>query len=405
MDTDNAIYLDNNATTPLDERVLAAMMPYLTTEFGNAGSLSHGYGRRASDAVEAAREQVAQLLGVESDEIIFTSGATESDNLAIKGAAEAYAEKGRHIITSLAEHKAVLDVCRHLERGGCIVSWLKPDEFGRISSLQVREAIREDTVLISLMAANNETGVLHPVQEFAEQARRHGIIFHTDATQAAGKVPLSLNVAGVDLASVSGHKIYGPKGIGALYVRRRPRVRLTCQLHGGGQERELRSGTLNVAGIVGLGAAAELAGMELGAESARLRALRDRLYQALTASLEGVTINGHADERLPNTLNISFEGVEAAKLIERAGGVAMSSGSACTSAVLSASYVLKAMGLPEDRAFSAVRLSLGRFNSESDVDHAATEIISAVKAERQANPALGGQQKGCGCNCKDGRCG
>lgn len=399
------VYLDNNATTPLDPRVLQAMMPYLTGEFGNAGSRSHAFGRRAAQAVDQARGQVAALIGASPEEIVFTSGATESDNLAIKGVAEAGRDKGRHLVTCLTEHQAVIDVCRHLERQGCEVTWLKPDRFGRVSAEQVGQAVRDDTVLVTLMTANNETGTVHPVADIGRVAKDRGVLFHTDAAQAVGRVPLEVNAAGVDLLSLSAHKIYGPKGVGVLYVRRRePRVRLACQMHGGGQERGLRSGTLNVPGIVGLGAAAEFARQALAAESRQLARLRNRLHEALSAALDGLTLNGHPAERLPNTLNVSLARVEAEKLMARAGGVAMSSGSACTSALLTASHVLKAMGVPEDQAYGAVRLSLGRFNTEADIDRAAEEIIRAVQAIRGDDPSHGERGDSKVCDCKDGSC-
>jgi cysteine desulfurase len=401
MTASKLIYLDNNATTPLDPRVLQAMMPYLTTEFGNPGS-RHELGRRAADAVDRSREQVARLLGATPEEVIFTSSATESINLAIKGAVDVHRDRSRHVITCRTEHKAVIEVCHYLERNGVSVTWLKPDNQGRVTVEQVAEAIRPDTILITLMAANNETGTLHPVAQIGRLARERSILFHTDAAQATGRVPLSVVDTSIDLLSLSAHKLYGPKGVGALFVRRgRPRVRLACQLHGGGQEHDLRSGTLNVAGIVGLGAAAELARLALAEESRELAGLRDRLHEALTSALDGVTLNGHPEERLPNTLNLSFAGVDAEKLMARMPTVAVSSGSACTSALLTPSHVLRTMGLGEDQAHSAVRLSLGRFTSARDVDRAAAEVIRVVRAIRRAGSRRPASRQ---CDCRNGCC-
>jgi cysteine desulfurase len=396
-----AVYLDYNATTPLDPRVLEAMRPFLGNAFGNAGS-GHVFGRRAAEAVERARERVARLIGAKVEEIVFTSGATESNNLAIKGVAEAYAEKGRHIITGLTEHKAVLEVCQHLARHGFEVSWLAPDGQGLVSAEQVTDAIRNDTILVTLMAANNETGTLHPVAEIGRVARERGVIFHSDATQAVGKVTVDVAEAGVDLLSLSAHKFCGPQGVGVLYVRRGPpRLRLEPQTHGGGQERGLRSGTLNVAGIVGLGAAAEIARAELLPEAARVGGLRDRLEATLVAGLEGIELNGHPTERLANTLNVSFAYVEAEQLLARLPDVAVSSGAACTSAVLQPSHVLKAMGVPEDRSYGSIRFSLGRFTTGKEVDYAASRVIQMVNELREANPVF--RTRG-GCRCSDGKC-
>ncbi len=334
------IYLDHNATRPVDRRVLEAMMPYLTDKFGNAASRNHPFGWEAEAAVEAARQQIAKLIGAEAKSIVFTSGATESNNLAIKGAAEMYKDKGNHIITCLAEHKAVIDPCKRLSQQGYEVTWLKPDEYGQVSAEQLAEAITDKTILISIMAANNEVGTINPVAQIGKVAKRRGVLFHCDATQAVGKIPVDVEQMGVDLLSTSGHKIYGPKGVGALYVRRRgPRVRLVCQTDGGGHERGMRSGTLNVPGVVGLGAAAELCRAEMADDAARLTALRDRLHDGLTARLDYVEFNGHPTERLPNTVNLSFSYVEGESLMLKAKDIAVSSASACTSASLEPSFV------------------------------------------------------------------
>jgi len=389
------VYMDNNATTPLDPRVVEAMMPYLTRHFGNAASHNHPFGWKAEEAVEAARERIANLIHAAGKDIVFTSGATESDNLAIKGVAEMYAEKGRHIVTCKTEHKAVLDTCKYLETKGWEITWLDPDGTGRVSAGQVEDAIRDDTVLITLMVANNEIGTLHPIAEIGEVAKRREVLFHTDATQAPGKVPLDVDAMGVDLLSLSAHKMYGPKGIGALYVRRRgPRVRLACQMHGGGHERGMRSGTLNVHGIVGMGAAAELAAKEMPRDAARLRDLRDRLERLIVERVDHVRLNGHPTERLPNTLNLSFAYVEGEAMMLRMKDVAVSSGSACTSASLEPSFVLRAIGVPEELAHSSIRFSLGRFSKAEDVDHAAERIVRAVEELRELSPLYEMAQKG-----------
>jgi cysteine desulfurase len=382
------IYLDNNATTPLDPRVLDAMMPFLTEKFGNAASRSHRYGWDAEEAVETARGHVADLLGASAKEIIFTSGATESDNLAIKGTVEMLAEKGRHVITCSTEHKAVIDTCKYLEhKGQADVTYLSPDKQGRVSAAQVREALRDDTILITLMAANNEIGTLHPIAEIGAVARERGIWFHTDATQAVGKVPFDVNEQQVDIASMSGHKIYGPKGVGALYVRRRnPRVRLAPIIHGGGHERGMRSGTLNVPGIVGLGEACRLCKQDFDADMGRVKLLRDRLEARIRAQLDHVELNGDPQWRLPTTVNLSFAYVEGESLIMGVPDVAVSSGSACTSASLEPSYVLRALGVGDELAHSSIRFSIGRFTTEQDVDSAADEIIRTVKRLRDMSP-------------------
>ena len=381
------VYLDHHATTPLDPRVLAAMMPYLTGKFGNAASHSHQFGWEAGQAVEDSRRQIAGLIGAPPREIIFTSGATESDNLAIKGVAEAYAAKGDHVITCAVEHKAVLDVCQRLEQRGAHVTRLPVGGDGLVDPGAVEAAIGERTVLVSIMYANNEVGAIQPVAEIGRICRERGVLFHSDAAQAVGKVPVNVDADHIDLLSISAHKMYGPQGVGALYVRHRdPRVKLTAQLDGGGHERGLRSGTLNVAGIVGLGEACAICGREMAAESARLRRLRDRLRAKLEAELEGVSVNGGSQHRLPHNLNMSFAGVEAESLMMGMRGVAVSSASACTSAAsanMEASYVLKAMGVADDAARAAIRFGLGRFNTEEEVDFAADRAIEAVKNLRE----------------------
>jgi cysteine desulfurase len=390
------IYLDNNATSQLDPRVLDAMMPFLTEKYGNAASRSHQYGWDAEEAVQKAREQVAALLGASPKEIIFTSGATESDNLAVKGTVEMLADKGRHVITCSTEHKAIIDTCKYLEsKGVADVTYLDPDKFGRVSAKQVEEAIREDTILITLMAANNEIGTLHPIAEIGKLAHEKGIWFHSDATQAVGKIPFDVNEMQVDMVSLSGHKLYGPKGVGALYVRRRnPRVRLTPSMHGGGHERGMRSGTLNVPGIVGLGEACRLCLDEYESEAARELVLRDRLERKITAELDHVELNGSAEFRLPGTVNLSFAYVEGESLIMGVPEVAVSSGSACTSASLEPSYVLRALGVGDELAHSSIRFSIGRFTTEEDVDAAADTIIKTVKRLREMSPLYEMVQEG-----------
>ena len=381
------VYLDNNATTPVDPRVLEAMMPYLTEHFGNAASRSHAFGWKAEAAVEHARGQVASLINADAKEIIFTSGATESDNLAIKGVVEMHRDKGNHVITCATEHKAVLDTCKYLAEHGCEVTFLPVDEFGLVTGEQVDEAITDRTVLISVMVANNEVGTIHPVAEVGRVAKTRGVLFHTDATQAYGKVALDVEAMGIDLLSLSAHKIYGPKGVGALYIRRRkPRVRLAMQMHGGGHERGMRSGTLNVPGIVGLGAAAEICGREMPAEARRLAELRDRLHQGITSRLDQVKLNGHATARLPNTLNLSFAYVEGESLMMKMKDVAVSSASACTSASLEPSFVLRAMGVADELAHGSIRFSLGRLTTAEEIDFALEQVVSAVKELRELSP-------------------
>jgi len=381
------IYMDNHATCPLDPQVLEAMMPYLTTAFGNAASRNHAFGWQAEKAVEVAREQIASLIGANSKEIIFTSGATESDNLAIKGVAEMYRERGNHIITQVTEHKAILDTCKRLEKEGYRVTYLPVQADGLIDLEDLQRAIDDKTILVSIMAANNETGVLQPIRAIGKLCHERGVLFHTDAVQSIGKVPFNVIEDNVDLASISAHKIYGPKGVGALYVRRRnPRVQLSAQIDGGGHERGMRSGTLNVPGIVGLGKACAIAQAEMKDEAVRLAALRDRLRAKLESELDYVNVNGSWEHRLPGNLNMSFVYVEGESLLMGIHDVAVSSGSACTSATLEPSYVLKALGLGDDVAHSSIRFGLGRFNTEAEVDYVAAKVIQIVKHLRELSP-------------------
>ncbi len=381
------IYMDNHATTPVDPRVFEAMRPYLTTIFGNSASRNHSFGWEAEEATEKARKQVASLIGATAKEIVFTSGATESDNLALKGVAEMYAEKGNHIITAATEHKAILDTCKRLEKHGTRVTYLPVQQNGLVDLDQLKAAITDKTVLISIMHANNEIGVLQPIREIGRIARERGVLLHTDGTQAAGKVPVNVIDDNIDLMSISAHKMYGPKGVGALYVRRRnPRVQLTAQMDGGGHERGMRSGTLNVPGIVGLGEACALAQAEMPAESKRMAFLRDKLKDRLMNSLDEVYINGTMEHRLPNNLNISFAYVEGESLLMGINEIAVSSGSACTSATLEPSYVLKALGAGDDLAHSSIRFGLGRFNTEEEVDYVAGKVIEVVKKLRELSP-------------------
>lgn len=382
------IYLDNNATTPCDPRVFEAMRPYFCRYFGNAASRNHSFGWEAEKAVEHAREQVSRIVGAKSaKEIIFTSGATESNNIAIQGVAAAYANKGRHLITQHTEHKAVIDPCKYLEQQGFRVTYLGVDQTGQINLDELEQAIADDTILVSIMVANNEIGTLQPVAEIGRICKERGVLFHTDATQAVGKVPIDVETMGIDLLSLSGHKLYGPKGVGTLYVRRKgPQVHCEAILHGGGHERGIRSGTLNVPGIVGLGKAAEVASLEMETESARLTGLRDRLYEELTSRLDEVFLNGHPTERLPNTANISFRYVEGESLMMGFGDIAVSSGSACPSASLKSSYVLRALGLADDLAHSSIRFSLGRFNTTEDVEFTIEKVIETVTRLREVSP-------------------
>jgi cysteine desulfurase len=381
------IYFDNHATTQLDPRVLDAMMPYLTTVFGNAASRNHQFGWEAEEAVEKARKQIADLIGATPKEIVFTSGATESNNLALKGIAQMYAERGNHIITQATEHKAVLDTCKRLEKEGVRVTYLPVKQDGLIDLNQLRDAITDKTILISIMYANNEIGVVQPIKEISKIAKEKGVLFHTDAVQAVGKIPVNVIADGIDVLSLSAHKLYGPKGVGALYVRRRnPRVQITAQIDGGGHERGMRSGTLNVPGIVGLGAACEIAARDMAEESKRLQFLRDKLKDKLMSQLDEVYINGSMEHRLPHNLNISFAYVEGESLLMGINDIAVSSGSACTSATLEPSYVLKALGAGDDLAHSSIRFGLGRFNTEEEVDYVANKVIDVVSKLRELSP-------------------
>ena len=382
------IYLDYAATTPTDPRVVDAMLPYFTTMFGNAASRTHVFGWQAEEAVEAARREIAAVINADAKEITWTSGATEGNNLAIKGAVEFLRESGKkHVITAVTEHKAVLDTCKYLERHGVDVTFLPVDQDGLVTPEQVEAAIRPDTALVSIMFANNETGVLQPIAEIGAVCRKHGVLMHTDAVQAFGKIPLDVEAMNIDLMSISAHKIYGPKGIGALYVRRRrPRVRLAPQIHGGGHERGNRSGTLNVTGIVGFGYAAKLARESMASEGARILELREHLRQRLMTEVPHATLNGSPTRRLPGILNISFAYVEGESLLMGLKDMAISSGSACTSASLEPSYVLKAMGLNDELAHSSLRISVGRFTTLEEVDHIAALIAREVARLREMSP-------------------
>jgi cysteine desulfurase len=381
------IYLDNHATTRLDPRVFDVMKPYFTEIFGNAASRNHSFGWEAEEAVEKSRKQIAGLIGATAKEIVFTSGATESNNLAIKGVAEMYAEKGNHIITSVTEHKAILDTCKHLEKRGVRVTYLPVHPNGLVDLDQLRDAITDKTILISVMYANNEIGVVQPIAEIGKIAKEKGVLLHTDAVQAVGKIPVNVISDNVDLMSLTGHKIYGPKGVGALYVRRRnPRVQLASQMDGGGHERGMRSGTLNVPGIAGLGAACELCQKEMPEESRRLRFLRDRLKDKLMGELDETYINGSMEQRLPHNLNISFAYVEGESLLMGINDIAVSSGSACTSATLEPSYVLKALGAGDDIAHSSIRFGLGRFTTQEEIDYTTAKVIDVVRKLRELSP-------------------
>jgi cysteine desulfurase len=379
------IYLDHNATTPLDPRVFDAMRPFFMDAFGNAASRGHAFGFRAARAVDQARVQVGAVLGCDPREIVWTSGATESNNLAIKGVADMYEARGRHIITQTTEHKAVLDPCKKLSHQGYEITWLQPDTTGRIDLDELRESIRPDTILVSIMAANNEIGTLQPVREIGRMCREKGVLFHCDATQAVGKVPIDVEADCIDLLSMSGHKLYGPKGCGCLYVRKRgPRVRLTPQLDGGGHENGFRSGTLNVPGIVGVGAACELAMLEMPQEPPRLAGLRDRLQHGIMSRIDGVSVNGNREHRLPHVTNLSFAGVEGEQLLSGlARELAVSSGSACTSASMEPSYVLRAIGVPGELAYASVRFSLGKINDVEQIDFAIERVVETVNRLRQ----------------------
>jgi cysteine desulfurase len=381
------IYMDNQATTAVDPRVLEAMLPYFSEKFGNAASRNHEFGWKAEEAVENARAQIARLIRASPREIVFTSGATESDNLAIKGVAEASRGKVNHIVTQVTEHKAVLDACKRLEKSGCDVTYLPVAPDGRVSVDDLRRAITPKTVLISIMYANNEIGVVQPIAEIGKIAKEKKIVFHVDGVQAVGKIPVDVQKDGIDLLSISAHKIYGPKGVGALYVRRKdPRVEVAAIIDGGGHERGMRSGTLNVPGIVGLGKACEICQKEMPEEIERLRSLRDKLREAIMGRLDGTAVNGSIAHRLPNNLNLSFSGVEGDALLMGINDVAVSSGSACTSAMIEPSYVLRALGVSDDLSHSSIRFGLGRFNSEEEVKYVADRVVETVKRLRELSP-------------------
>jgi cysteine desulfurase len=381
------IYMDNHATTPVDPRVLEEMLPYFTDRFGNAASRNHSFGWAGEEAVETARERIAKLIGATTKEIIFTSGATESDNLAIKGVAEMYREKGNHIITAVTEHKAVLDTCKRLEKYGYRVTYLPVQKDGLVDLDDLKRAIDDKTILVTIMAANNEIGVVQPIAEIGKLCHEKGVIFHSDATQAVGKIPIDVIKQNLDLASISAHKMYGPKGVGALYVRRKsPRVQISPIIDGGGHERGMRSGTLNVPGIAGLGKACAICHEEMPHESVRLSGLRDRLREKIMSNLDEVYINGSMEHRLPQNLNISFAYVEGESLLMGINDIAVSSGSACTSATLEPSYVLKALGTGDDLAHSSIRFGIGRFNTEAEVDYVADRVIETVQRLRELSP-------------------
>jgi cysteine desulfurase len=385
------IYMDNHATTPLDPRVLEAMMPYLTGIFGNAASRNHSFGWEAEQGVEKAREQIARLIGCTAKEIVFTSGATESTNLAIKGVAEMYKERGNHIITEVTEHKATLDTCKRLEKSGFRVTYLPVQADGLIDMEDLERAIVTEgpnkTILVSIMYANNEIGVIQPIQAIGKLCHEKGVLFHCDAVQAVGKIPVNVITDNIDLMSISGHKVYGPKGVGALYVRRRnPRVQISEQINGGGHERGMRSGTLNVPGIVGLGAACEIAQNEMADEAVREFELREYLRKKLENALDYTQVNGNMEHHLPGNLNMSFVYVEGESLLMGINDIAVSSGSACTSATLEPSYVLKALGLGDDVAHSSIRFGLGRFNTKAEVDYVSDKIINVVQHLRELSP-------------------
>jgi cysteine desulfurase len=381
------IYMDNHATTPMDPRVLEAMLPYFMETFGNAASRNHPFGWAAEEGVETGREQVAKLVGATAKEIIFTSGATESDNLALKGVAEMYREKGNHIITAVTEHKAVLDTCKRLEKNGFRVTYLPVQKNGMIDLEDLKRAMDDKTILVTIMFANNEIGVIQPVTEIGKLCRERGVIFHTDAVQAIGKVPVDVNKQNIDVMSITAHKLYGPKGVGALYVRRKnPRVQLSAIIDGGGHERGMRSGTLNVPGIVGLGKACAIATEEMAQEAKKLAGLRDRLRDRIMSRLDETYINGSMEHRLPGNLNISFAYVEGESLLMGINDIAVSSGSACTSATLEPSYVLKALGTGDDLAHSSIRFGIGRFNTEAEVDYVADRVVETVTRLRELSP-------------------
>jgi cysteine desulfurase len=391
---DQPIYLDYQATTPMDPRVLEAMMPYFTYKFGNPHSRSHSYGWEAEEGVEKARGQVAKLIGADDKEVIFTSGATESNNLAIRGVAEFYKDRKNHIVTTVTEHKCVLDTCRHLEQNGFEVTYLPVQKNGLIDLDQLRAAITDKTVVVSIMAVNNEIGVIQPLEEIGRICREKKTFFHTDAAQAAGKIPLDVEAMNIDLMSISGHKIYGPKGIGALYVRRKPRVRLVPLIVGGGQERGFRSGTLPTPLCVGLGEAAEICLNEMGDEAKRLKKLQERMLKGLNAKLTDLVVNGDLEHRIPGNLNISFAYVEGESLMMGIKNLSVSSGSACTSASLEPSYVLRALGVEEEMAHTSLRIGLGRFTTEHEVDTAVDELTRHVTKLREMSPLWEMAQEG-----------
>ncbi len=381
------IYMDNHATTPMDPRVLEEMLPFFMERFGNAASRNHSFGWAAEEGVETARERIAKLVGATTKEIIFTSGATESDNLAIKGVAEMYKEKGNHIITAVTEHKAVLDTCKRLEKYGYRVTYLPVQKDGLVDLDDLKRAMDDKTILVTIMAANNEIGVLQPWTEIGKLCRERGVIFHTDATQAVGKVPVDVNKQNIDVMSISAHKMYGPKGVGALYVRRKnPRVQISAIIDGGGHERGMRSGTLNVPGIVGLGKACAIASEDMPQESCKLAGLRNRLKDSIMSRLDEVYVNGTMEHRLPGNLNISFAYVEGESLLMGINDIAVSSGSACTSATLEPSYVLKALGTGDDLAHSSIRFGIGRFNTQAEVDYVADRVVDTVSRLRELSP-------------------
>lgn len=381
------IYLDNHSTTPCDPRVLEMMLPYFTEKFGNAASRNHSFGWEAEEAVEVARKQIAHLIHADPKELIFTSGATESDNLALQGVVEMYREKGNHIITGSTEHRAVIDTAKYLEKKGVKVTFLPVDKAGMVSPEDVRNAITDQTILISIMMANNEIGTINPVAAIGKVAKEKGVLFHCDATQGVGKIPVNVQEMGIDLMSFTGHKIYGPKGVGALYVRRKaPRVRLEAMMYGGGHERGMRSGTLPVPLIVGFGKACELCEQEMSTESVRMAKMRDRLQEGIMNRMDEVYLNGHPTERLPNNLNISFAYVEGEALLMGVKEIALSSGSACTSATLEPSYVLRALGVGSDLAHSSIRFGLGRFNTDEEVEYTIDRMIKAVTHLREMSP-------------------
>jgi cysteine desulfurase len=389
------IYLDNNATTRCDARVVEAMLPFFTEKYGNSASRNHAFGWEAEEAVDQGRDLIAALIGAKGNEIIFTSGATESNNLAIKGVATMYRKKGDHIITQITEHKAVLDPCKRLEREGFKVTYLEVDEYGRIDLDALAAAITDKTILVSIMAINNEIGTMQPIAEIGKLCKSKGVIFHTDATQAVGKVPIDVQAMGIDLLSLSGHKMYGPKGIGALYVRKKdPRVRLEAQLDGGGHERGMRSGTLAVQQIVGLATACDIARREMTDETKRLLELREKLYGGIVNKLEDVHLNGHPTERQPGNLNLSFAFVEGEGLMMGFKEICVSSGSACTSASLEPSYVLKALGVGDELAHSSIRFGIGRFTTAEEIDYTANAVVKAVTKLREMSPLYEMAQQG-----------